>query len=195
VVRDPLVYAPLAVSDPTPSRSLHGADVLADPLVRELLHARLVGVLATAEAGGRIHAVPMWLAVDGDTLVLATGSRSRKVRNLRREPVATLVLHDSRPGFEICGASIRGRIELVAGDEARPLIELVHRRYVVAEAKTFSAVAEFLASDDVALRLRPDEAFTWDERGSEAARVLHEAGGALPLLPTDSRYFGSGSSL
>jgi PPOX class probable F420-dependent enzyme len=187
------------VSDPTPSRSLRGADVLADPLVRELLDARLVGVLATAEAGGRIHAVPMWFAVDGDTVVLATGSRSRKARNLRRDPVATLVVHDSRSGFEICGASIRGRIELVAGDEARPLVELVHRRYVDASAKALAPVAGFLASDDIALRLRPDEAFTWDERGSEATRVLREAGGARPLLPTEPRaslgYFGSGSSL
>jgi hypothetical protein len=46
---------------------------------------------------------------------------------------------------------------------------------------------EFLASDDVALRLRPEEAFTWDERGSEAARILRAIGGALPLVSTEPR--------
>ena len=48
-------------------------------------------------------------------------------------------------------------------------------------------VALFLGSDDVALILRPEEAFTWDERGSEASRALREAGGALPLVPTEPR--------
>jgi PPOX class probable F420-dependent enzyme len=174
------------VSDPTPSRLLRG-DVLADPLVRELVEARLVGVLATAEPSGRIHAVPMWFALDGETLVLATGSRSRKARNLRREPVATLVVHDSRPGMEVCGASIFGRVEIVAGAAAGPLVSRVHRRYVDARAVALAPVAAFLASDDVALRLSPEEAFTWDERASEAARALREVGGALPLVPTDPR--------
>ena len=44
---------------PDPSRILRGRDVLAAPLVRELLGARLVGVLCTSEPGGVVHAVPM----------------------------------------------------------------------------------------------------------------------------------------
>jgi PPOX class probable F420-dependent enzyme len=175
------------VSEPTASRLLRGIEVLADPLVRGLVEARLVCVLATVDPAGGIHAVPMWFAPDGDTILLATGSRSRKVTNLRRAPFATLVVHDSRPGFEVCGASIRGELEIVTGSAAAPLVERVHRRYVLAAAEAFGPVAAFLASDDAALRLRPEEAFTWDERESEAAHVLREAGGALPLLPTEPR--------
>jgi PPOX class probable F420-dependent enzyme len=175
------------VSEPTPSRLLRGADVLADPLVRSLVDARLVCVLATAEADGRIHAVPMWFARDGDALVLATGSRSRKVSNVRRAPSATFLVHDSRPGMEVCGATIRGPVEVVGGPAAAPIVELVHSRYVDAGARALAPVVEFLASDDVALRLRPEEAFTWDERGSEAARILRAVGGALPLVSTEPR--------
>jgi len=175
------------VSEPTASRLLRGEDVLADPLVRALVDARLVCVLATAEPDGRIHAVPMWFSPDGDALVLATGSRSRKVSNVRRAPIATFVVHDSRPGMEVCGASIRGPVEVVGGPAAAPLVQLVHRRYVDAHAGALAPVVEFLSSDDVALRLRPEEAFTWDERGSEAARVLRATGGALPLVSTEPR--------
>ena len=82
--------------EPSPSRELKDAAVLADPLVRELLELRLVAVLATNEPDGTVHAIPLWYALDGETIVLATGSRSRKVQNLRRDPRATLVLHDSR---------------------------------------------------------------------------------------------------
>jgi PPOX class probable F420-dependent enzyme len=169
---------------PTPSRGLTGGAVLADPLVRELLEMRLVGVLATIEPDGTVHAIPLWYASDGEAIVFATGSGSRKVRNLRRDSRATLVLHDSRPGFDVCGASIRGHVELVEGEAATPFVELVHRRYVTPEGELLPAAGSFLASDDIAVRLLPGSAVTWDERASLAARELRLAGAALPLEPT-----------
>jgi len=175
------------VSDPTPSRPLTRDAVLGDPLVRELLEARLVGVFATLDSSGTIHAVRMWYAAGEGYVVLATGSRSQKVRNLERDSRASLVLHDSRPGFEVCGDSIAGRAEVVRGLEARPLVDLVHRRYVSSDVGPPPAVREFLASDDVALRFRPESALTWDERRSPASRALRDVGGALPLVPTDPR--------
>lgn len=172
---------------PSPSLELRGEAILADSLVRELLEARLIGVLATLERDGSIHAVPMWLAAGDGAILLATGSRSRKVRNLERDPRATLVLHDSRPGFEVCGASIRGRVEIVHGEAAAALVERVHRRYVTEAGEKLPAAAEFLGSDDVALRLVPEAAVTWDERKSPAAEALRAAGAALPLEPTAPR--------
>ena len=145
-----------------------------------------IGVLATFD-DDRIHAVPMWFACEGDVVYLATGSRSRKVRNLVRDARATLVVHDSRPGFEVCGASISGRAEVVAGAEALRVVDLVHRRYVSADQEHDDSVVEFLDSDDVAIRFRPEAALTWDERGTPASDALRASGGALPLLPTEPR--------
>lgn len=174
-------------AQPQPSRLLRGRDVLADPLVRELVDARVVGVLCTHEADGTIHAVPMWFAAAERGIALATSSRSRKVANLEGDDRATLVLHDSRPGTEICGVSIRGRVELVRGDEARRLVDMVHERYVSPGGLALPAAAEFLASDDVALLLEPETAFTWDERRNPATGALRGVGGALPLVPTSPR--------
>jgi PPOX class probable F420-dependent enzyme len=165
---------------PQPSRRLRGAEILRDPLVSELLRKRLVAVLSTLQTDGSVHAVALWYAATDAGLVLATGSGSRKVRNLERDPRATVTLHDSRPGFEVCGASIAGHVEIVRGTEAVPLVELVHLRYVTEAGRALPA----LASDDVAIVLTPERAFTWDERGSAAAAVLRETGGALPLEPT-----------
>ena len=67
---------------PLPSRRLRGEAVLADPLVRELLEARLVASLATLEPDGSVHLVAIWFALAGDAVLLATGSGSRKVANL-----------------------------------------------------------------------------------------------------------------
>jgi PPOX class probable F420-dependent enzyme len=155
--------------------------------VRALLRQRLVGVLATLETDGAAHVVPVWYAAHGRTVVLATSSKSRKVRNLAREPRATLCLHDSRPGTEVCGASLRGSVEIVRGPAAAPLVDLVHRRYLIGGGEGLPDVCAFLAYDDVALVLRPEHAWTWDERGSPATTALRSSGGALPLEPTDPR--------
>jgi hypothetical protein len=174
------------MTDPTPSRRLEGEAVLADPLVRELLDARLVCVFATF-AGPGIHAVPMWYAAGDGCVILATGSRSQKVRNLDADPRATLVLHDSRPGFEVCGVSMIGDVEVVRGPGVHELVERVHERYVDPAATGNPDVREFLSSDDVALRYLPRTALAWDERASAASLALRASGGARPLVPTDPR--------
>jgi len=178
------------VSDPTPSILLRGDAVLADPLVSELVDGRLVGVLATYDLGGFIHATPMWYARERGTLLLATSSRSRKVRNLAVDSRATLVLHDSRPGYEVCGASIAGTVEIVRPPLAHGLVDLVHRRYLAVDAgadEDEDAVSAYLASDDVALCLAPTAAVTWDERASAASRIVRARGWALPLVSTEPR--------
>jgi PPOX class probable F420-dependent enzyme len=175
------------VTQPTPSRDLRGAAVLRDPLVQELLAARLVAVLATLGPGGWVHAVPMWIAPADGAILLATGSSSRKVRNIEHDPRATLVVHDSRPGAEVCGVSMRGRAELVRDEAGVGEIARVHRRYVAESGLRLPEVAAFLASDDVAIRFVPEAATTWDERGSTAAAALRAAGAALPLEPTAPR--------
>ncbi|HEX6723992.1 MAG TPA: pyridoxamine 5'-phosphate oxidase family protein [Gaiella sp.] len=172
---------------PEPSRVLRGAAVLASPLVRELLDERLVAVLATLEPEGVPHVVPVWFAARSGEIVLATSSRSRKVRNLERDARATLCVHDSRPGAEVCGASLRGRVAIVRGSAAVALVELVHHRYVTPVGTALQEVEEFLAYDDVALILRPEAAWTWDERDNPAAAALRASGEALPLVPTTPR--------
>ena len=174
-------------SVPSPSRLLEGADVLADPLVRELLAARLVAVLATIARDGLPHVTPIWFADDGEAILLATASTSLKVRNLERDPRAALVLHDSRPGFEVCGASLTGRVAIVSGPDAIPLVERVHARYVDPAAGRDPEIRGFLASDDVALRFVAERGWTWDQRGTPADRALRASGGGLPLAPTSPR--------
>jgi PPOX class probable F420-dependent enzyme len=174
-------------AEPAPSRLLEGAAVLADPLVRELLGLRLVAVLGTVGRDCLPHLTPVWFAEGGDSVLMATASTSRKLRNLARDPRAALVLHDSRPGCEVCGVSMTGRVAVVTGPEARPLVERVHSRYVEETAAGLPEVAGFLAADDVVLRFTPDRAWTWDQRETPAAHALRASGGALPLASTSPR--------
>jgi general stress protein 26 len=175
------------MSDPVPSKRVRGDAVLDDPLILELLDERLIGVFATVNQDGTIHAVPMWFASHERSILLATGSRSAKVANLAVDSRSTLVIHDSRPGYEVCGVSMVGESEIVRGAHARHLAHHVHGRYIDQSVDLPTAVMAFLESDDVALRFYPHSAFTWDQRETEANIALRAAGGALPLLTTEAR--------
>jgi hypothetical protein len=106
-------------------------------------------------------------------------------------------VHDSRPGFEVCGISLAGRAEVPVGDEARRFVDLVHRRYVAPVAEEHGSVREFLESDDVAIRFTPEVALTWDERGSAEARrcARPEEHCRWSRRTRGLSYFGSASSL
>ena len=175
---------------PTPSHRLSGPAVLASPLVSELLGLRVVAVLATHEPDGAVHAVPVWFAGDGDAILIGTGGGSRKVANLRRDPRASVTLHDSRPGYEVCGVCLIGAAEVVEGEAGAALVRLVHARYLAPGAGDLADVRAFMDSDDVAVRFRPERAFTWDERDSAAARALAGTNLAYGLEPTSPRGYG-----
>ena len=61
---------------------------------------------------------------------------------------------------------------------------------MTAEGLAIPETQAFLGADDVALRLTPESAFTWDERLNAATQALRAAGGALPLEPTSPRRGG-----
>jgi nitroimidazol reductase NimA-like FMN-containing flavoprotein (pyridoxamine 5'-phosphate oxidase superfamily) len=49
-----------------------------------LLEGTRTGKLATVRKDGRLHVVPIWFVLDGDTLVFTTGEASVKAANLRK---------------------------------------------------------------------------------------------------------------
>jgi hypothetical protein len=151
-------------------------DLLARLLARELLDAPLIASLATLEADGSVHVVPIWYLWDGEAVQMATSSTSRKVRNLERDQRATVMIHDSpgrrrRSRRHACGTRRDPR-----GEAAGGAIHAIHLRYVTAKGLRLASVLEFLAGDDVILRFVPERGSCWDGSGSEAARELRECG-------------------
>jgi PPOX class probable F420-dependent enzyme len=152
------------------------ADLLARPLARELLEAPLVASLATLEADGSAHVVPIWYLWDGKAVLMATSSTSRKVRNLERDPRATVMIHDSPGGVDVRGITLAGRAEIRRGEDVAAAIHAVHLRYVTANGLATPSVREFLAGDDVILRFAPGSGSSWDSTTNDAARDLRRSG-------------------
>lgn len=150
---------------------------LTDAEVKLILSQSLIANLATLDAAGTIHVVPMWFEhVDGH-IHIPTSRYTRKYRNIRRHPHATVMVDISRSGLDLRGVLIRGSVDLVEGDQARELNRSIHLRYVKPEGLEEPDVREYLvAGDDVTIRVSVDQVVTWNHANSPAGRSLARSG-------------------
>ena len=158
---------------------------LSDPLVQELLNGRYLASLATENPDGSPHLTAVWFFFDGDSLYVATSSRTRKARNLEARPRASLMV-DSRDPLASRGVTIAGPVQVITGEPARELNHRVHGRYLSDAALRDARVAPVFSTwDDVTIRLKPASVFTWDMR--ELDRVALGGAMATPgyLLPLE----------
>jgi PPOX class probable F420-dependent enzyme len=151
-------------------------DVLRDELSRELLEARLVANLATLNADGSVHLVGMWFLWDGEAILLPTSRATRKARNLERDSRATVMIDDSRGGFDLRGVTLVGRVEIVPSPEALELNRRIHLKYVTERGLGLDPVRTYLQTDDVTLRLLPEKVSSWDLRSTAQGRALLTTG-------------------
>jgi nitroimidazol reductase NimA-like FMN-containing flavoprotein (pyridoxamine 5'-phosphate oxidase superfamily) len=100
--------------------------VLSSVEIDKLLSMRLIANLATLDADGSIHLMPMWfLRIDND-ICIPTSHYTHKYRNLVSRPRASVVIDISRAGLNLKGVLIKGQVELAVGEEARKINRLIH---------------------------------------------------------------------
>lgn len=155
-----------------PGRRGEERDILSADLPRELLDARLIASLATLNGDGSIHVVAMWFLWDGAAILSPTNHASRKARNLERDPRATVMIDDSRGGFDLRGITFVGRAEFVTGPAALELNRRIHLKYVTEEGLDLEPVRAYLSTDDVTIKFRPERVTSWDLRSTEQGRAL-----------------------
>jgi len=101
---------------------------MVDPDVRRALDATSIAHLATVLPDGSPHTVPVWIGARGDQIVFLTGPRSRKARNLRRDP--RMALSIAPAGNPLEPVIIRGRVAgWLEGDAAWEIIDQLSTKY------------------------------------------------------------------
>ena len=166
-----------------PGRGGEERDILGEEPTRGLLEARLIASLATLNADGSVHVVPMWFLRDGEALLIPTNHATRKAKNLERDPRATVMIDDSRGAFEICGVTLVGRVEIVRVPESFELNRRIHLKYLTERGLALEPVRGYLSTDDITLRFLPERMTSFDMRGTEQARLLLESGEYHRLTP------------
>jgi PPOX class probable F420-dependent enzyme len=97
------------------------------------------GKLATVRADGSPHVAPVWVAVDGHSLLFNTGADSVKGRTLRRDARAAVCFDDEEPPFAF--AIFEGTVQFIDDpDEVRRWAAVIGGRYMGADrAEEFGA--------------------------------------------------------
>jgi PPOX class probable F420-dependent enzyme len=141
---------------------------LSEAELSELLEGARIVVVSSLGPRGWPHSMPMWFVPRAGEVWIWTYAKSQKVRNLERDPRATLLIETGHEYGELRGAMIEAEAEIhrdpgtVVG-----FAEELTVRYaegissVGADAK---AALEAQAPKRVAIRFRPARTATWDHR-------------------------------
>ncbi len=115
-----------------------------------------VATLATLRKDGSVLLSPVWYEWRDGGFSVGTGKGDVKARHLRRDPRASIVVHDDEPPYR--GVEVRCEAKLLEED-ARATARRIAVRYLGDERG--AAYAEG-AGDDLVIRLEPGELRGWD---------------------------------
>lgn len=136
--------------------------------LRELLEFERIAVVSSIGPRGWPHSMPLWYVPRNGEVWIWTYAKSQKVRNLERDPRATVLVETGREYSELRGAMIEAEAELHRDVETViAFAEELTVRYaegissVEGDAK---AALEAQAPKRVAIRFKPVRTATWDHR-------------------------------
>jgi len=98
------------------------------PDVRRLLDAPNFGHLATLMEDGSPKVEPVWVAREGDLVLVATDERTIKGRNMARDPRVALSITSHENPYE--QVLIRGRVVELRPDRELEALDRLSRRYL-----------------------------------------------------------------
>jgi len=134
--------------------------------VRAFLDEQRVVTCATNGRDGFPHLMPLWYVMRGEDVCAWTYAASQKVRNLERDPRATLQVETGESYDQLRGVMLKARVELIADTPgvAELGMEIMGRYMGAAGSPEVRAMVERQAAKRVGLRFVRDSIATWDHR-------------------------------
>jgi PPOX class probable F420-dependent enzyme len=141
---------------------------LSDEEQRELLESERIVVVASAGPRGWPHVMPLWYVPRDGEVWIWTYAKSQKVKNLKRDPRATLLIETGLEYGELRGLQIEAEAEIIRDiDEIVEYGRAMTVRYSEGIESVEGDAVEGLraqAPKRVAIRFHPKRTATWDHR-------------------------------
>jgi PPOX class probable F420-dependent enzyme len=141
---------------------------LDDAEQRDLLESGRVVVVSSLGPRGWPHSMPMWYVPREGRIWVWTYAKSQKVRNLERDPRATLLVETGHEYTELRGAMIEAEAEIHRElDTVSEFGKQLTARYsegISSVEGDAAAALEAQAAKRVALEFHPRRTATWDHR-------------------------------
>jgi PPOX class probable F420-dependent enzyme len=139
---------------------------MTDEEARAFLGEGWTVICATNGRDGFPHLMPLWYVMRGDDVWAWTFAKSQKVRNLEREPRATLQVEAGREYQELRGVMLKCDVELVRDtEEVADLGMAIFAKYTGGELGVeVRQMVLAQAAKRVAMRFLARDRATWDHR-------------------------------
>ena len=123
------------------------------------LKKQRVARLGTLSEDGSIHLVPICYAFDGKAIYIGTGADSKKVKNLRRNTNATLLVDVYYEDWSrLQSLMIQGRAEIIeTGKEFEYARNLLYRKY-----RQYRREAPLEEGESVIIKIRPERVIPYN---------------------------------
>ena len=135
---------------------------------RELLESERVVTVATNGPRGWPHVMPLWYVVREGEIWIWTYAKSQKVKNLERDPRATLLVETGVAYQELRGVQIEAQAELIRDTETivdyAKEMTLRYSKGIESVEGDAAAALQAQAPKRVAIRFHPRRVATWDHR-------------------------------
>ncbi len=142
--------------------------LLSDPHVREFIAGKRVARLATADASGAPHNVPLCYWFDGERVYFAidekpkreTGMRLKRMRNIAENPrVAVVIDHYEEDWAQLAYVLIRGTARVVEDpQEYMVALRALREKYLQYRGMTFTP------EQNPIVKIEPHHVHVWGDR-------------------------------
>ena len=141
---------------------------LGEAVQRQLFDSERVAVIGSFGPRGWPHLMPLWYVPREGEVWIYTYAKSQKVRNLERDPRATVLIETGHEYAELRGVMIEAEAEIQREiEDVFPLAEQLTLRYADGIDSLEGDAREALkaqAAKRVAIRFAPIRTATWDHR-------------------------------
>ncbi len=111
---------------------------------------------------GKPHIAPVWYIYDGTHFYVSTGAKTRKARNIKKNPNVSLIIDSTDGMFRHKCVMVEGRADL--SREGHPEVtKKIYARYLGGDQGLKHPFAqELMKGDQYVVKITPTRILTWD---------------------------------
>jgi len=111
---------------------------------------------------GKPHVAPVWYIYDGTNFYVSTGAKTRKARNIKKNPNVSLIIDSTDGMFKHKCVIVEGRADLSRKDHPE-VTRKIYARYLGGDQGLKDPFAqELLNGDQYVVKITPTKILTWD---------------------------------
>lgn len=132
--------------------------------IDQRLNHQVLARIATSDASGEPHVVPVWFDWDGKSLWLESSPTARKARNLQENKRCMVSVDGTQGGLRFWAILLKGEAELITEpvEKTREVVTRIYTKYLGEEGILAPQPQGMIAADHVIVKLTPTRIMTWD---------------------------------